>query len=429
LASGPSAGPVFSTFLGKTAGFQDVISIDMGGTSFDVSVIPKGEILTTTDSIICDQRNAIDVVDVTSIGAGGGSIAHLDDRGMLCIGPESAGADPGPACYARGGKQPTVTDADLVLGYIPADYFLGGAMKIDSNLAEKAINEEIALPLGIDVTEAAYGIWSLLITKASHEVFMSVTTKGYDPRHFTLCVGGGAGPTHVFALAQKLGVKDIYIPKVASTYCAFGIACVDFKYEFMKYKRFLSKDINLIEVNEVYHELETDGINLLKKDRVPDEAIEVIRGADVQYFGQFYSIEASLPPIKPDKLMTQNDFNALIKDFHERHRLQRGYSDDNAPTEIVGIKVKTIGLRNPVNIVEQPLIEKDASHALKRKRLVYFNELGDFNDTPCYDGNRLQNGHVINGPAIVEEETTTIAIPPKAQVRVDKHGNYVGKLE
>ncbi|MFC2018998.1 hydantoinase/oxoprolinase family protein [Chloroflexota bacterium] len=427
LQSGPSAGPVLSTFLGRNAGFRDIISTDMGGTSFEISVIPNGEILTTTDSIICDQRDATDVVDIVSIGAGGGSIARLDERGMLCVGPQSAGADPGPACYGRGGQAPTVTDADVVLGYIPADYFLGGKMQIYPELAEKAIGEHIGVPLGMEVTEAAYGVWSLLITKAAHEIFLATTFRGYDPRHFTLCVGGGAGPTHVYGLAQKLGIENIYIPKVASTFCAFGITCVDFRYEFMKYRRFLSQDVNLSEVNRIYKEMEASGISFLEKDAVPKEAIEVVSGADIQYFGQFNSIETSLPPAGPGGSLTMEDFKLLVRDFHERHQRQRGYFNDTLPTEVVGMTLKVIGRRAPLKLAQQPSVGEDAAPALKRRRPVYFPERG-MTPTDCYDGDKLQNGNTIVGPAIIEESTTTIVIPPRQRITVDRYGNYVGKV-
>ncbi|MFC2018992.1 hydantoinase/oxoprolinase family protein [Chloroflexota bacterium] len=428
LSSGPSAGPVFSTFLGKQAGFSDIIYGDMGGTSFDTSIIPKGEILTTNDSIIGDQRNASDVIDIVSIGTGGGSIARLDERGILGIGPESAAADPGPVCYGRGGRRPTVTDADVVLGYIPSDYFLGGRMKIDPGLAKKAIEEQIALPSGIDVAEVAYGIYSLLNTKAADAIFLAATMRGYDPRHFTLCIGGGAGPAHVFALAQRLGMKRVYIPKVASTFCACGIAYADFRYEFMRYFHFLSQTINLDEVNNAYQELEAEGLKLLKEDGVPQTAMELGRGADMRYYRQHFSIEASLPPTKIGRPMTVKAFKTLVKDFHNRHRVLRGYADETAPTEGVSIRLKAIGRRPPVKIAEQAFGGEDASTALKRRRPVYFKELGGFTETPCYDGNRLRNGNIIIGPAVIEEETTTVVVPARAKVSVDRYGNYVGEL-
>ncbi len=429
LSSGPSAGPLLASFLGKEAGYENMISIDMGGTSFDTSVIPKGQILTVTESTVEDQRNAIETVDVVSIGAGGGSIAWLDQRGILCVGPESAGAEPGPACYGKGGLNPTVTDADVLLGYIPADYFLGGRMKLDMGLAEKTLKDQIAEPLGVGVTEAAYAVWSLVNTMAANQIFLECTSRGYDPRDFVICAGGGAGPTHVFTLAATLGMKEIYIPKVAPVFCAFGMAYADFRYEFCRFARLLETEVDLNELNKIYQEMEAEGISLLKDDKVAGESIEIRRGADVCYYGQLYSIEATMSDTRPGRSITLDDFKDLIKDFHKRHQAQFGYSDENTVTRITGIKLKAVGKPQQVTISEQPHVDEDASKALKRSRDVYFKELGGFTEVPCYDGDSLRNGNIITGPAVIEEKTTTIVIPPGTAINVDRFGNYVGKLQ
>ncbi len=428
LGSGPSAGPLMATFLGKSCGFEDIISCDMGGTSFDVSIIPGGRILTTTEGMIGDQRNAYETTDVTSIGAGGGSIVWIDQRGVLRVGPGSAGADPGPACYGKGGQKPTVTDADVVLGYISADYFLGGKVKLDKSLAEKAIKEEIANPLGMDTIEAAYAIRSLTDFVLADRVFMTAVRRGYDPRRFTLCVGGGAGPTHGISVASRLGIKEVYIPKLAPVFCASGMIGADFSHSFTRPASYRGKDVDLNEMDKIYKKMETDGVTLLARQGVSREAMKIRRGAEMRYYGQIHDCEATMPEVKPDTPVSRESFEALIKDFHNRHKEIYGYSDETALTHITVLKLTAIGTRRPIKMVEQPTSGEDPSEALKGKRSIYFKEEKGSLETPCYDGDKLRHGNVITGPAIVEEKMTTVVIPPEAKVRVDSHGNYVAKL-
>jgi len=230
IGSGPAAGPLLGQFLGKLAGYENVVVLDMGGTSSDLSMLPGLKITTTTQMKIGEYKNASESVDVASIGAGGGSIARLDERTMLYVGPESAGADPGPACYGKGGQSPTVTDADVVLGRIPADYFLGGAIQLDRAVAEKVITEKVAKPLGISTPEAAHAIASLVEDNMATEIFLVSVRKGLDPRTFSLVVGGGAGPVHAVAVAAKLGIKEVYIPRQAAVFCAFGASLADYTF-------------------------------------------------------------------------------------------------------------------------------------------------------------------------------------------------------
>jgi len=230
IGSGPAAGPLFAKMLGELAGFKDIASIDIGGTTVDLCLLPAGKITTTTEMIVAEHRNAVESVDVSSIGVGGGAIARVDDRGILCVGPESAGASPGPACYGKGGERPTLTDANVVLGYIPDDYFLGGTIPLHEDLARKAIESHVAEPLGIDLIQAAHAMNSLAEENIAKRVLLKFVNGGYDPRQFVLVVGGGAGPVHAAALAEKLEMDQIYIPKHAAVFCPFGILLADYKY-------------------------------------------------------------------------------------------------------------------------------------------------------------------------------------------------------
>ena len=425
IGSGPAAGPLLGQFLGGLAGYENVIVLDMGGTSSDLSMLPGRAITTTTQMKIGEYKNASEAVDVASIGAGGGSIARLDKRKMLYVGPESAGADPGPACYGKGGQIPTVTDADVVLGYIPADYFLGGTISLDKSLAEKVIEENIAKPLGIDTIEAARAISSLVGYNMSNEIFLVAVKKGLDPRNFSLVVGGGAGPVHAVSVAAKLGIKEVYIPKQAAVFCAFGAALADYKYILTRFLYHRDDQVNLDTVKGLFDSLEKEGIAILTRQGVAEKDMKLIRGAEMRYFGQLHDVNIALPETKKGEPFTETTLKELIRKFHEQHRTLFGWSDPALPSIIATLKLQAIGMRPPVGLKKQPASSKDSSAALKRKRRVYFKELGGFVETPCYNADLLRHGNVIKGPAIVEETKTTVVVPHGAELTVDAYENYI----
>ena len=230
IGSGPASGPLLGRFLAKLCNFENVIVIDMGGTTFDISMLPGATINVTPEMRVGDFINALESVDVTSIGAGGGSIAWVDSRNILQVGPSSAGADPGPACYRKGGQNPTVTDADIILGYIPADFFLGGTIPLDTDLAKKSIEKNVAKPLNLDIVAAAHAISALVEDNMAQGIFLSAVERGLDPRDFTLVAGGGAGPVHAAAIASRLGISQIYVPRQAAAFCALGATLANYEY-------------------------------------------------------------------------------------------------------------------------------------------------------------------------------------------------------
>jgi N-methylhydantoinase A len=232
LLSGPAAGPSLACALGSAHDWSNVLSVDMGGTSFDVGVVNEGVIDIVEQQIIDAKMYCLPSVDISAIGAGGGSIAYVDPTGRLQVGPMSAGAMPGPACYGLGGEEPTVTDADLVLGYLDPDYFLAGESKLRMDLAEKAIKEKIADPLNISVRQAAAAIYEIINARMADGTNVNFVKRGYDPRDFTLCAAGGAAPVHAVQIMTELGIKKLIIPKVAPTYCAYGMLFSDFKHDF-----------------------------------------------------------------------------------------------------------------------------------------------------------------------------------------------------
>jgi N-methylhydantoinase A len=397
VGSGPAAGPILGQFLGKLVGYENVIVLDMGGTSSDLSMLPKLKISTTTQTKIGEYKNASEAVDVVSIGAGGGSVARLDARNMLYVGPESAGAEPGPACYGKGGLIPTVTDADVVLGYIPVDYFLGGTIPLDGSLAEKAIEEKIAKPLGIDRIEAASSISSLVEDNMSTETFLAAVRKGLDPRNFSLIVGGGAGPVHAAAVAAKLGIKEVCIPKHAAVFCAFAASLADYKYILTRFLYRREDEVNIDEVRGLFDSLEKEGIDILTRQGIASKDMKLVRGAEMRYFGQLNDVNVVLPETKKGEPFTDETLKELFQKFHEQHRTLFDWSDPALPSVIATLKLQAIGMRPPVGLEKQPLSSQDASSALKRTRRVYFKELRKFVETPCYNSELLRHGNVIKG--------------------------------
>ena len=425
VGSGPAAGPLLGRFIAELAGFENVIVHDMGGTSCDVSMLPERMITTTTEMRVGDHINACQAVDVKSIGAGGGSIAWIDERNILHVGPSSAGADPGPACYGKGGQLPTVTDADVVLGYIPADYFLGGTISLDAGLAEKVIEEKIAKPLGIDKIEAAHAVSSLVEANMAQATFLSAVEKGLDPQDFSLIVGGGAGPVHAVAMADRLNIKQVYIPKHAAVFCAFGALLADYRYTLNRFLYRRDDEVSVGEVKGIYDSLEEEGMAVLTRQGVIEEEMKFIRGAEIRYYGQIHDIEVFLPEMKRNQPFTGDTFKSLIREFHDRHQTMYGWSNPEMVTTISTLKLQAIGMRRPVELIKQPVLDRDASAALKRKRRVYFKELGGFVETPCYDADQLRHGNVVTGPAIIEETRTTVVVPQGTELAVDAYENYL----
>jgi N-methylhydantoinase A len=428
IGSGPAAGPLLGKFLAELAGFKDVIVLDVGGTSSDLALLPDLTIATTTQTRIGEFTNATEAVDVGSIGAGGGSIARLDERNILYVGPASAGADPGPACYGKGGKLPAVTDADVVLGHIPADYFLGGTMSLDVAIAERAIEETIAKPLGLTVVEAAAAISSLVEDNMANAIFLEAVKKGLDPRDFALVVGGGAGPVHSVAVAAKLGIRQVYIPKQAAVFCAFGAALADYKYMLNRFLYKRDDQVDVDEVRSLYDSLREEGRAVLARQGVQPEDMKLIRGAEMRYYGQLNDVSVSIPNGSHGDDFSEDTLKELIRTFHDQHKALFGWSDPAMPTVLAMLKLQAVGMRPPLTLLKRPAASEDASAAVKRRRSVYMKELGRFEETPCYDADLLRHGHTITGPAIIEETKTTVVLPPGARLTVDPYENYLVAL-
>ena len=425
IGSGLAMGALMGRYLSKSADFKNVVICDIGGTSVDTGVLKDQTISTTTESVTGDQKNALETMDIPSIGSGGGAIAWLDATGFLKVGPVSAGADPGPACYGKGGDQPTLTDANVMLGYIPTDYFLGGTIALDENLAKQAIYRVIGKPLGMDTEEAAHSISALAEANIAERIFMTVVEKGYDPRDFVLIAAGGAGPVHAIALGTRLNMNSVYIPRHAAVFSAFGGATADYGHVLHRfyYKRDDLADPD--EVGELIHSLEQDALKILEQQGVERQDMALVRGAEMRYFGQLHDIDVSLPQTSPTDRATEATFKDLVRSFHARHEELYGWGDPKLPSILAMLKVKAIGRRREFAAIDEPFTGDDASHAEKRVRQVYFKQLDGFVETTCYDGSKLKHGNTLAGPAIIEEKRTTIVVPPEWSIVVDRANNYL----
>jgi len=419
LLSGPAAGPSLGRALGLAHDFPNVLSVDMGGTSFDIGVIHDGVVDTVKQKVIDGKKFALPCVDVTAIGAGGGSIAHVDAAGRLQVGPKSASANPGPACYGKGGELPTVTDANVVLGYVDPDFFLGGETRLRKDLAEKAIREKIAEPLGMSVPEAAAAIYEVINSNMASGTDVAFAKRGYDPRDFALCAAGGAAAVHAVRIMQELRIRKLIVPKVAATYCAYGMLFCDLKHDYQRSRHSETDKADLERINALLDEMEAAARKTLRREGVPESQIRIQRSVDMRYYGQFRDRNAPLGagPVTGESLQ------AALRAFHQVHEQTVGYADPAYPTEIVRLHVSGSASTQPPKL--QPIAASAGIDAARKgRRPAYFSGAG-FIDTPVYDGERLGAGARVEGPAIIEEVFTTFVLPPGACTEVDLHGNFV----
>ena len=417
LHSGPAAAPSGAVYLGDLLGKRDLISVDMGGTSFDVCLIQDREIPTTTESWGGDQRVAIKMVDIETVGAGGGSIASIDSLGLLKVGPQSAGAFPGPACYGNG-DQPTVTDADVVLGYIPHDYFLGGDIKLDLAAAEKAM-KVVGDPLGRGTVDTAEAMFTT-VNAAMADLITEVSTKrGHDVRDAVLVAAGGGGPTHGGFIAKSLGMSTVVIPQVAGLFSAFGMFAMDPGEDYVRSHVVRSANADVNRVNALYDEMEKEAIDGFKAMGVAEKDITLSRTADMRYIGQFHEVETEVVAGK----LTSKEIDSAVQAFMQKHEKLYAFSMPWKGSEILALRVKATVRKAPFQLKEIAVGNGDLSGAIKRTRVCRFD--GKDIETTVYSGDKIRAGDKFAGPAIVEEPTMTVVVPAGYVCAVDRYKNYV----
>jgi N-methylhydantoinase A len=418
--SGPAGGALATALFSGLAGIGGVIGVDMGGTSFDICLIIDGVPRIKAEGEFEGFPVKIPLMDVEGIGAGGGSIAWVDAGGALNVGPESAGADPGPACYGSGGTLPTVTDANLILGRLNPDYFLGGEMVLDLKTAREAVRQGIAKPMELSVEEAAAGIIRVVNANMVRGISVNSTQKGYDVREFSLLAFGGAGPLHAIELADDMGIDQVIIPPFCSVFSAFGAVTSDVRHDYVQTVALSQAEANAPTLQAIFEQLEARARQRLAEEKIADAQVQLQRAADLRYEGQSYELTI---PIPTDGTLGQEDVEKVIEDFHEWHDRLYAYSEPGESVEFINVRLTGIG-----NVPEVQLSQRSTKNRSKPKpkseRPVYFLGHG-FLPSKVYERRDLANGQTWQGPCLVEETTSTTVIPPGWTSTVDAYGNLI----
>jgi N-methylhydantoinase A len=417
LKSGPIGGAAGAAYLAKLLGVEDLVTMDVGGTSFDVSVIKNGANVESYESELMGYPVLMPGVDVHIIGAGGGSIARVDPGGKLVVGPDSAGAYPGPMCYGLGGNEPTVTDAALVNGLLDPNYFIGGEVPLNIDLAQKGISD-LSQKLGLGLHETADGILAVArdnMTTATAEILIG---QGYDPRDFTIMSYGGGGGLFVNSIAIDLGISKVIIPANPGEFSAWGMLTTNLVHSYAQTYFRVMDALDPRELEDIYQSMENSGRDMLTEENIPRSDIELIRSLDMCYEGQGHYVEVPLPDVK----LKEDAKVEIINAFHHLHEIKYGHQL-KAPPRVINVRLKAIGNIKDVRISEIEQGREIPRDAFKPPRQVYLG--GESVECPIYERYRLLCGNVIEGPAIVEEPMHTTVVMPKQTLSVDKFGNLI----
>ena len=420
VLSGPAAGVIGGVILANRAGQPNTISVDMGGTSFDVCLSYRGEVRRTSEGEIDRLPIKVPTVDIHTLGAGGGSIAWIDPGGGMRVGPQSAGAHPGPACYGQGGEAPTVTDANLVLGRLNPDRFLGGRMSLDPDLARRAISDHLASPLGLGLEEAAEGIVRVVNASMIKGIRVVSVARGYDPRDFCLMAFGGAGPLHAAELADELSIPTVLVPIAPGVTSALGLLLAELRHDYVRTVLRRGDEIPPAEMGAAFAEMESEALDRMRREGVEPGDVALVRTADMRYLGQGYELEVVMASGEIDGA----ELAAAYERFHEAHVRTYGYANRHDPIELVNLRVTaTSGTARP-EMPPSPVDGRpDPSDARDAVRPVFFRD--EFVPTAVYDRALLRPGDTLDGPAVVEQLDSTTLVWPGGSARVDEFGNLL----
>ncbi len=430
LESGPAAGALAASFYSDVLGLPDLISLDMGGTTAKTCVIEDGKPTAANRIEVAREHRfkpgsglpiMIPVLDLIEIGSGGGSVAWVDNLGLLKVGPHSAGASPGPACYGLGGTEPTVTDANLVLGYLNPTYFLGGRMTLDVDAATRAVSH-LGVSLGLSQRDAAWGIYSVVTENMAAAARIHIIGRNKDPRNYAIIAFGGAGPAHACDVARILGVRRVIVPLAAGVTSAIGCLTAPLSFEAVRSLPSLLGRVDWDNVNALYAEMETWGRAQLQEAGVPPQQVESVRSADMRLVGQIHEINIPIPagqltPAQRDEV--EQRFHGIYQALYSRKNL-------NIPIEVQNWRLLGKGPPPPGRLREEAVAsEADAKAGLKGQRRAYFRASGDEIDCPVYDRYQLPAGSAVAGPAIIEERESTAVIGPHDRAAIDRWLNLV----
>ena len=420
ILSGPAAGVVGGVAIADQAGESNTISIDMGGTSFDICLCYQGDVRRTQESEIEGFPVKVPTVDIHTLGAGGGSIAWIDAGGALRVGPRSAGADPGPACYGRGGTEPTVTDANLVLGRLVPDRFLGGSLTLHLDRARDAVSEHIASPLGLGIEEAAEGIIRVINATMIKGIRVVSVARGYDPREFCMVAFGGAGPVQAAELAAELDIPRVLVPIAPGVTSALGLLMADMRHDYVR--TVLSQDIehDPDELGRRYAEMEAEALLQMDREGLPEERVNLVRLADVRYLGQGFELEV---PLAGGRLGA-SQVAEMVESFHRAHRARYGYDDPEHPVEIVNLRLLAVAKLPSPHLPKAVLSGTvNPAAALERRLEVYFN--GQFLSAAGFNREKLNPGDTVEGPAVIQQLDSTTLVLPGQRASVDSYRNLI----
>jgi N-methylhydantoinase A len=420
IESGPAAGVIGAARLGAHYGAEDIICFDMGGTTAKASLVHGGKPTIVHGFQVGGKASsagkrragagfpvAIPTIDLAEVGAGGGSIAWVDSGGMLQVGPRSAGATPGPACYGRGGTQPTVSDADLVLGYFDADYFLGGKMRVHPELAREAIERHVANPLGIGADAAAAGIYEIINANMAAAVRLVTVERGFDPSEFSVIAGGGAGPAHIVEVVEEFDVRAIIIPTTPGLQSAAGLLVTDMTIDHVRTQVMEPGALDADAANALFAEMEAEGLAGMRGEGLSADAIRVERHVDARFRGQGHELSV---PVGSGQL-TRDDLARAQDTFRELYAQVYGIRQEY-PVQLVNFRSRIVGSVPKLELGRASAAQGGPDRAFKKSRPVYFRRVGGFIETPVYERGRLAVSDILVGPAIIEEPDSTTVVPP-----------------
>ena len=421
--SGPAAGVMATLQIAESTGVQDCISFDMGGTSTDVSLIKEREPTVTLNGKLGDWPIQLPMLDIATIGCGGGSIAEVSPYGSLTVGPASAGADPGPACYGRGSTRPTVTDANLVLGRVNTQ-IAGGQLTLDADAAAQAINDAIASQLGLDIPTAANGILKIANNVMVGAIRNISVERGHDPRDFALVAYGGAGPMHAIDVANMLGIEKVVVPPHPGIASAYGLLVAKFKNDYAKTFLQQPPDYDLDGMDTVWSELETQGRAWLHREGVPAASHSITRSADLRYAHQGSELTLQYSHSR----VNREGLESILQDFHRQHEQLYGFALEQQ-VEIVTLRVTASGQVGNITMPKIPGWSASADQAIIERREVYFEESRGFVPCAIYGRDSLKPGAKLMGPAILEGMDSTVVINPGWETQVDEYGNCIMRAQ
>jgi N-methylhydantoinase A len=419
INSGPAGGAIATAFISRMTANEMAVGADMGGTTFDISIIDKNLPKTTTWGGVTEYPIKLPMIDLKTIGAGGGSIAWVDEGGVLNVGPQSAGSKPGPACYGWGGTLPTVSDANLILGRLNPNYFLGGKLPLYVDRARTAVKIHVADKMAVSVEDAAVGIIRIVNANMAKGISGNSVERGYDLREFALVTMGGAAALHAADIAGELNMAKILVPPMSGNFSAVGLVVADIQHDYVKTFAQKEPDIDPVELLKIFQEMETKGIRQLIAEKVPEKDIAITWSADLRYRGQSWELNT---PIRPAKALNKESLQKIAADFNHLHQQVYSYSEPNEVVEFVNLRVCVVGKNPTLSIVPKVANPVPSNEQPRENREVFFEDTG-WKTVPIYLRENLAAGSKLDGPCIVEEPICTVLIPPDFSGVIDEYKN------